>query len=469
MKKIFLFLWLILFSRLVLHVVPYGYDPYLVVFCASIYSLIFFLRIYSGTKNFAGFYYSPLKPDVLFLIFYALVFFVPYVQAIDNDLYLYGNKFIDNLFIENSNKAVAVATVYAGIFVFGALCGEKSKFCFENHFKFTRDQNIFISAYKLNIILLIIFMIIFEISGASSMMSGEYTGLGGGSSTSDGIYFLVTQFSMAAAAIFLVGCGSGVKIWSARDKLCQLIIFFWMLRLLASGDRNNFLLIMMIYIIGFSVYIKRVGFWVIGAIGGFGWLVYQVVEITRASGARSIVDFFDAIGKYSGNVEDQNISESSVSLTTTTLRASLDLQPFGDAIYYGWFKLVGFMGVIPYSRQLLSNPDDGFYTSAQLITVQVLGYDPTWSLGSNVISDVMLDFGVYGGGILMLILGYFSSMFCKAAVGLYHPLTSSFYLLIGALLFQMPRYSYDFPVRNFFWFLLIYFLSWFICSIKHKN
>lgn len=433
--------------------VPMGFDSSLVTALALLVFALTAERVYSTSSSFAGSFPTPLRADVLFLGFYCVVFLVPYWQATDDFTVLSENKFIRDLFLEWSNQAVFLATVCAVAFWLGARAEDRTsrEWGLILRLQHGVDKETLVShclhAFSAGLLIAIILLVL---TGSYSVMLGDYTGLGAGDATSDGIYFLVTQFSMCCAAFTVVALRRGLRpglLWPT-----QAVVFMWALALLASGDRNNFLLIAMVYLVGLCSFLLRVRLPVLIGVACAGWLVYQAVEVTRASGARSIGEFLTALS--SVEIQDEKFSESSVSLTTATVRAAIDIDPNASPQYYGWFKLVGFLGIVPYARRLLPVPVDGHYTSAQVITEKILGQNPTWSLGSNLVSDVVLDFGVYGAIFVFYLLGRFSTSLVGATRVSDSPVSEALYLIVCALFFQMPRYSLDFPVRNIAWLLV---------------
>ncbi len=117
------------------------------------------------------------------------------------------------------------------------------------------------------------------------------------------------------------------------------------------------------------------------------------------------------------------------------------------------------MGIIPFSRSVFVSPDDPFVTSADFLTEGVLGPAATWGLGTNVISDIYVDFGLLGVILLMFIMGRWSS-FVSFKVSKVNCNIRWFviYLFTLALYSQYARYSFDFPIRNIAWTYFMFVL-----------
>jgi oligosaccharide repeat unit polymerase len=432
--------------------VPDGFSDWIVKLCLFLYYVAFLFRFYSGfVVN--GVRQTLVRIDIMFLIFYYVVFYWPYQAELIGLSSISNNKFLESVYIEFVNRSVVASTIGVLGFCLG--------FSYRNYGadNFVKIQDIDFAKFCLifSNCLVVILLAIYFLSGAESYMSGEYTGVASGNVANDGVFFLITHFSMISSAI-------GVYI-IYRNRLyfrgifLQLIpAIFWMIMLLGSGDRNNFLLISLVFFSGYYVFFKKINIITFVIVGILGFSLYQVVEISRSSGKRDIYGVIDSIVSF--KKEDAGgIDESSFSLTTLTSRAIFLENPNAEAQFFGKFKLIGFMGVIPFSRKIVISENDPYITSADYISEIVLGYNRTWSIGSNIISDIILDFGIMGVPVLMLLLGL---IFHRIQGWVQEELSVSscvIYLMSISVLFEMPRYSYDFPVRNIAWAYLFFWMS----------
>lgn len=440
--------------KFIFNAIPDGFNYTLIQGCLLVFYALFFIR--AAKKHFIYNKISTeVRIDLLFMVFYYVIFLHPYQAEIIGFGDITYNKFISNIFMENSNRAVFSATVGAIFFVVGFFAAEK----------FFKNQSIIV-IYNLNygefllkfsVLMLIVLIIIFYASGASSVVNGAYTGVSSGSSANDGIYFLVSHFAMLTIAF-------SVPVWMFNIRSRIFVLFalciasWWSLLVLGSGDRNTFMLIAMIGFAGYVTYIKKVSIIVLVISAFMAYSLYQIVEITRQTDQRDIGGVIKVLASETDNSTDK-LDESSFSLTTITLRAIFSDNYEGDAKFFGRFKIIGAMGVVPFSRQLISKPDDNYYTSAEYITEIVLGNDPGWSIGSNIISDIIADFGIMGVVGVMYLIGFYGGYAKEFAAHSISSESVAIYLMMLSLYFEYPRYAVDFPVRNIAWTLLFMWIS----------
>jgi hypothetical protein len=118
--------------------------------------------------------------------------------------------------------------------------------------------------------------------------------------------------------------------------------------------------------------------------------------------------------------------------------------PYNYSFYYGWnFFFNGIASTIPGMRTVLNryvHSRAPANSSDWLITHAVLGDNPAFGMGSHVIADAYLDFGIFSVIFIMFLLGYFMSkadiVFSVRAHGIY-ALASSMVLFVYAI--YIPR------------------------------
>lgn len=444
-----------LILAVVFPLLPDGQSAWIVIPCLVITTFILISRFFrkSVIANDISLIF---RPDTLFLTFFYIIFVLPYVSSYIGDSDLNQNRFITSVFMEHANRAVVAALIAAVFFVFGYRQFESIDI---KMFKGTPSaKSELILAHRAQyvaFVLLLILFILFLVSGAWRQLSGQYTGLQSGEATSDGIYFLLTHFSMLLLAITIASCVIKRQI-TTRAWVYMALPLIWAGIIMISGDRNSGLLIVAILGIGVSTYFYRISIvaWVASAI--LALFIYQAIEVSRSTGGRDFSSFTSAL--FNSTTDSGGVAESSFSLTTITSRASFQDEPDGSAIYYGKFKLIGFMGVVPYSRGLFFSPSKEHVTSSDYISEIVLGPNSSWSIGSNIISDIVIDFGVALLPVTMAMVGALGGFAFRYAQSFRTVLSITLYLFVASLYFEYPRYTLDFPVRSIVWLILFFWL-----------
>jgi hypothetical protein len=131
-----------------------------------------------------------------------------------------------------------------------------------------------------------------------------------------------------------------------------------------------------------------------------------------------------------------------------------DTYPYGN----GRYKLIAVVGVLPLARGLTLGSGTGFTDPSEVLTVVMLPPNPGWNVGTNMISDSYVDFGIPGVIVLPFLVGRFAAFTrrrLRSGKGGYTP-SIVFYLFTLALLTELPRYSIDFPARILTWTALLF-------------
>lgn len=445
------------FLRLLYAYIPDGIDNLIVILCCG--GIVALLIMSLARKRSPFGIPTIFRPDSGFIFFFYILFAHPYVSYLLGWSDLSTNKFISDVFLEHSNRALVASLVGLIFFVIGYHAYENKKYNLNVSFAPDVDIKIGIIARKIFLIGFFLSFALFLGTGAWVQLVTQYTGLATGDSTSDGVYFLLTFFSMAmlSATLSLVIV---LKRAHAIDIFVISLALIWAILLLITGDRNSFLLIALIIPIVYSTFLKRVYIhtWILAALLGF--TVYQAVEVSRSSGNRDLSSLVDALfDSNTAQSSGDSLSESSFSLTTITARAAFEGNESGNPLYYGKFKLIGFIGVVPYSRSLFFDASQEKMTSSEHITEIILGQSGTWSLGSNIVSDIIVDIGIIALPLLMLMIGGVGGYFYSLASRMGGTISIMMYVFVTALYFEYPRYTVDFVIRGMIWLLLGIFLA----------
>jgi oligosaccharide repeat unit polymerase len=124
---------------------------------------------------------------------------------------------------------------------------------------------------------------------------------------------------------------------------------------------------------------------------------------------------------------------------------------------YGENMLGGLIGAVPSLERILVNIFDfnsRLLGSAEVFTDYSLGSSPSVGLGTTIIADIYISFGVLGVIILMASLGYFTkSQYVKAIQLSYYSMIS--YAAITSFAVFWVRSTYTNPVRLLLWCFII--------------
>lgn len=431
---------------------PDGASPVVIWPCLLSFYWLFY-RAFRTSVLIPGGKSSSVKGDTLFLIFAYLLFYLPYQLSVVGDLDLMYSRFVAATFVEKSNASLLLTTSGLLAFVAGIDYGKLPKTSASGA---DRNNVDYVDGFTWSALAVSGMLVsVYLVTGAfGAMFANAYSGSTTSNRTDDGVYYLITYFSTVLFACALYRRWKHGRFGSV-GMAALAWVSFWSLCLLLLGDRNSLLLVALTGLCAASHLIVKVGR--VAVVGGLllALIGYNIVEASRQSEVRDLSAVAAAIGSY----QQSSFADSSFTNTTVTSRAAMAYVPAQLDYFYGKFKLIGFSGVIPYSRGIFVEKDDPYVTSSDVVTEAVLGSHSTWSLGTNVISDLYLDFGFFGVPLLMAAAGVvLGALTARAAVTV--PTFDSLlaYFIAVPLFAELPRYSFDFPVRPIAWTLALLFV-----------
>jgi len=97
-------------------------------------------------------------------------------------------------------------------------------------------------------------------------------------------------------------------------------------------------------------------------------------------------------------------------------------------------------------------------SSGYILTTEALGPNPAWGLGTNLIADIYMNFGLIGIIILMGILGLLIRKLQLSVRAGSSVLNLVVYLFLLSFSLYLPRTAYLTPLRYVLWAIIIYYL-----------
>lgn len=442
--------------------IPPGVNETLIWLCLLIFYVQFFSSIRKPISIVSGII-TFIKIDTFFLLFFYLIYYFPY------QLYVLGLKSLDHpktlSYLEYTNKSVILSTIGLLAFQIGFHyynSKNKKKVFYLISKKYLRTLY-FILFFFISLILVLFFY-----TGAQTLFIGAYVGSKMGSVTYDAIFILVTFFIILGILHSIVYYGIFKKI-NFQIFIISIISISWALALLYVGDRNTFFLVGVTIFSGFFTYIKSVSrkqilFFLIPAL-----LIYQVIEISRTIESKDLSTFVDSynttVDSFQGDLDQNN----SFDITTIGSRASFKVIE-DNSFYYGKFKLISLASIIPYSSRLFVDSNDVFTGSSSALKKEMIGLQAGWGVGTNIITDCYMDFGLIGVIALMFFIGKFGGYVkLKTQINVNSPKWIFLYIITLSYYSEISRYGFDFPLRSIVWTYLLFFTIDKVIGLNRKN
>lgn len=382
-RKILLFILLIV-SLVLYFNAPIGFEMSYVVSCSVLYLIASICLITNNCKT------TLVKFEFFFLIVF---FFTNYSYPL---IHYAENPYFSLFFLEFNEsyicKAIGLSTVGACAFCMGIIEYTIPK----NSNRSMSDTDVVLK--KPGFIIYILF-ILFIPQLVSLFKLGEYSTEFENSYVNVILIYLVYYF-----LIYLFNSNKESTLISfAKSCLREPVIYFILLYVvlfLGIGSRTIPLRIVLLCLFLFNFYVKKISNIQIVLIIIVGALCLAVVGITR-EGAVMDENSFSTIWDIGSDLTINN-------------RSLYVLMEYVDkhGYTYGQTMLMGLLSVIPFMQSLfliLTGMDSDMISSGGLVTsLQYSKGDPDRiGLGTNLIGDIYVSFGVIGVVLLMFLLGKF--------------------------------------------------------------
>lgn len=370
------------FSLCVYYLAPQTYNWYFCMFCGLLYVVNSYLYISSQKKrNFFDF-------ETIFLISYFFCFFAYpiFIYNIDPEYF-----FIFSYDFDHGKICQGTALALLGIQFFFLGCqsvGIETSVC---------DKCKKILPVKIFHFITMALFLGFIVLGGYQYFEDLYSG--DGSEGGIFVYFLILY--VAFYILSVVSEFNNMLVLNERkigrlDKTFVVFCIFVVLLLLTTGTRTLVLQMLLSFIGLYSMFISPINlrrFLLLASCGAVVLSIISFIRVNREVALNSVWDVF----------MDLIINNRSTYFALSYVDE--------HGISWGGSMLGYLLKPIPFSQGIVCNLlglDPAKTTSAMLITVETLGANPDFGLGTNIIADLYLGFGLLGVVVFMFLLGRIS-------------------------------------------------------------
>lgn len=405
--------------------------------------------IKKSKENFINFYSL-----FYFSYFFVNFFYSAVIYPIDSEYFSVFTLPFNEYII---NKATAIAWISSSFFILGA----NNKVSLKNILK----KNSNTSAYRHNksTIFTGILVLSFVLTVGKEFLSGNFVGQ---SALSLYILQLVNCSFMVTTVIFFR------DYHKQRNKYWFFTIaFLYVILFLGIGDRGPALSLLVVCIALYSHYVNKIKLRLAVPISLLGISLMHIVGEGRSAG---VVDSGSNI--ISRGLEGFDFSVNSfyditngLVVNSYTLYLGVDYVE-NNGLNLGTTFLKPLISIFPFIQTLLvSITNVELQTSSEFFTEEVLGTNPTWGVGTNLVADVYISFGLVGCVILFYFFGRFIeisrlNMLYKNTIT-----TNIIYFSMVSLAIYMPRTGLLTPLKFIVWSLVIYIFLRFIKFIRSMS
>lgn len=424
---------LLLLSFVLYALIPRQSDVSLPLFYICFILMLFSNYIYFKAKKKKNY----LDFDTIFIFVYCLVGF--------STTFVYGNDLlfkavflgfpVEEEYINTSNLLflIGLQAYFLGSLKRIRIKKEKAK-------------AVFISTQIMALFIFILCIAFIASGGISYYRSVYNTDIGSdGPGISKHILLLLTATSIAAIAteFYNKAISSKYKI----NKLLLIIILLTIALLLWAGNRTAASQLLLPTICLYTLLFRNISFKSFFGLSLIGILLMWGIQNTRSNEGFSLVSPILLI--------------SDLTIPARTTYSSLDyVDQYGYT--YGKSMSMGIIGTIPFLPSLVAG-NNNLAGSADLLTEYTYDRYKTprkfqIGLGTTIIGDIYLAFGIIGVILLMYLLGYLVNKYTVKTLLLdYYSMIILAGLLANAIF--LVRASYTHPIRYILWALIIAYLN----------
>lgn len=246
------------------------------------------------------------------------------------------------------------------------------------------------------------------------------------------------------------------KIQGIDYKINKLVLFFTIFTIVAylySGYRSAAIYIILILGICYSSFYKPIKLKLFLISVFVGALLMTFIALSRSSSIEENNDFRG----------DSIILGATMDLiiNARTLYVCVDYVQNND-ILYGKTMIVTFFSFVPFSQRILFGLnilDISEASSGTFFTTLDFGKHSTFGVGSNIIADIFLSFGMIGVIFFMFALGRIQVVFYNFRFKNNIKWFFCYAVIMGNVLY-MSRGEYFFSMKNIFWVNFIFILMY---------
>lgn len=441
-----------------------SFDPFLNIG----FSIIFLILIFSYFLKRRKYIKNWLRFDFVFLIGYFIVHFQSsLLYAIGLDEQVIPHPWVN---IEVVNYATWLSLIAILFWFIGTALVSEKKYYLSSKIEL---NNIFVDRLSpmIDKVIIVSFALFIVVAG-SALFSGTYDG-GQSWGAGAGYFYLLLTFSIYLRTIYFVlslekktSIKQTVKVLMT-NKIYVVSLLFFVLIFLSVGDRGPIVSVVLLFFTLYGLYVKPFSFKTVTASIVIAALLMTILGLGRTRiadnlGSQGIIE-----RGYTALISSDEIIIPSAELAGSNriLFAALDNVPERYPYLYGKSFVINFSAALPIPgvtklfTDLLEIPKYQS-TTTQYFTYILIGANPTWGAGSEVVADVYVNFGILGIPIVFFLFGLVCARYSFASEHFGKHLKVSYIIVYAGLVvnaLSINRGMLLYPLMPIFYMLALYF------------
>lgn len=442
-----------------------NFDPFLnIMFTVIFLALVFFYFL-----NRRRYIKNWLRFDFIFIIGYFIVHFQsPLLYSIGLDDQVIPHPWVN---IEVVNYATWLSLIAILFWFIGTTLVSEKKYYLSSKIEL---NNVFVDRISpmIDKVIVVSFALFILVAG-SALFSGTYDG-GRSWGAGAGYFYLLLTFSIYLRTIYFVlslkkntGIKQTIRILMT-NKIYVVSLLFFLLMFLSVGDRGPVVSIILLFFTLYGLYVKPFSFKTITVSIVIAALLMTILGLGRTRVADNLGSQGIIERGYTALMSSNELVIPTTELAGSNriLFAALDNVPERYPYLYGKSLVINFSSAVPIPgvtqlfTDLLEIPNHQTTTS-RYFTYILIGENPTWGAGSEVVADVYVNFGVFGIPVVFFLFGLVCARYSFATEHFGKHVKVSFIIVYAGLVvnaLSINRGMLLYPLMPIFYMLTLYWL-----------
>ncbi len=465
-KRLIIAIMLVILSIILYIIAPdiYSYNFCNIIFVFYIISSIWVIKRTIINNNYFNFH-------VLFLISFFFVNFIypSILYPISPEYFpVYKKSFNQDVI----SKATALAFIGSSSYILGVFVQHRNKIEYFSKPNINFKAHLFILT-----IILFLTLLVLTIFGGTQMIKGVF----GSTSNIPPGFLVFTQVIIALSVILILYSknfdGTILDLIRKFNKPIMVFLLYFLFIFIFTGDRGPAIQILLITLGLISIYIRPIKIKEFLLIMVIGMLLMTFVSYARSKSINSnesgLSNFVD---RGTENIQLNSFFDIGMDLIVNNRNlyvgydyANKNGFSYGTSMFHYLFSPVPFLPTMLTEFFFDKPPDE--LTSAYIITKEARS---TYGLGTNMIADLYMSFGIIGVIFFMFLLGYVVAHYHSKSIYGNRIISLIIYVYLLGFSIYLPRTSILDSSRHIIWSILLFILlnrivSKFTKEFKHKS
>ncbi|GEM_PF-1376624 len=409
-------------------------------------------------------YPSWIRFETIFLIAFVIVHFqIPFFYSlgiVTEDTSIIN----DNIMVVN--YATWLSVIVSLFWILGFLVFMKqslyNKLYFRDNRKTLQFTNYNIPTLRIDIILFILLILFFILVG-NKFLQGNYDGGQNWGKGSSYIFLVFKSLLLLRVIYFFMNNKRTIRLINLpqllfNNKLLLVIVIIFIGVFISAGDRAEILQLFIVSAGSYGIFQKKISFQSLVLMICIGSIFFTIIRYGRT---RDAYEDHSALRSGYNTLLEENLPLSptnELASSNRILYTALDVVPDKISYSHGFIMLNESLSIIPFATRIFNefiSIPRMYMSSSLFFTFLAYGNNPTAGEGSEIISDIYINYGVYGVIILMFLFGYFISFTSfHATIKQKHIWIIIYLLMLGSSVF-INRASFLSPWKDVFNVLIL--------------